>query len=192
MWTAGRRPCILQQFPVRLRHTKLPSFWDSHVNSLAKVWKMLVILLMLPASRTRRETVTTALKNSRWLLHKPSKTQNLPPNFCQLLCFSILRSTKLLFTPGFRVANHPLSNNQPPIGQRLGTCGGPFVTSKVSNALTEFRTKFHPISMAHVIQYLYFWCEKCDMIWNHVMKSTKLLGLVCSAQNLESNTRGTQ
>ena len=104
-----------------------------------------MILLMLPASRTRRKTAKNDLKNGWWLLHKPSKTQNLPPNFCQFLIFALLRSTKFLFTPGFRVVNHPLSNNQPPIGQRLGTFGGPIVTSKVSNAFTHFRTKFTPL-----------------------------------------------
>ena len=61
--------------------------------------------------------------------------------------FAILRSTKLLFTPGFRVVNHPITTNQPPIGQRLGTFGGPIVTSKVSNAFTQF-PKIHPTSMA--------------------------------------------
>ena len=63
---------------VQLRHTKLPSFWDSHVDALAEVWKMLVvaiemiegfvgvvsmILLMLPATRTPGEAAKNDLKN---------------------------------------------------------------------------------------------------------------------------------
>ena len=63
---------------VQLRHTKLPSFWDSHVHALAEVWNVLVtamkksdgfigvvsmILLMLPATRTRREAAKNDLKN---------------------------------------------------------------------------------------------------------------------------------
>ena len=140
---------------MQLRHTKLPSFWDSNVDSLAEVWKVLVtaielsdgfdgvvsmILLMMPATRTRREAAKNDLKNGWWLLHKPSKSQNLPPNFCQLLMFvAILRSTKLLFTQRFRVVNHRSSTNQPtnqpskqpPIDQ-------------VSNAFTQL-TKFPPL-----------------------------------------------
>ena len=71
-----RRRCIT--IYLQLHHTKLPSFWDSHVNALAEVWKMLVgaiemsdgfigalsmILLMLPAARTQREAAKNDLKN---------------------------------------------------------------------------------------------------------------------------------
>jgi len=55
---------------VQLRHTKLPSLWDSHVDALAEVWKMLVavivsmILLMLPATRTRRGATKTILQTA--------------------------------------------------------------------------------------------------------------------------------
>ena len=63
---------------VQLHHTNLPSFRDSHVDALAEVWKMLVaaielsdgfigvvsmILLMLHATRTRREAAKSDLKN---------------------------------------------------------------------------------------------------------------------------------
>ena len=71
-----RRRCIT--IYLQLHHTKLPSFWDSHVNALAEVWKMLVatiemiegfmgvvsmILFMLPATQTRREAAKNYLRN---------------------------------------------------------------------------------------------------------------------------------
>ena len=64
---------------MQLLHTKLPSFWDSHVYALAEVWKMLVvaiemsdgfigagrmIILMLLATGTRTDAAKNDLQNS--------------------------------------------------------------------------------------------------------------------------------
>ena len=173
----NRRPCIFQQFLCNFITT------NGHVPG------NLVLMFLLKFRNCWWQWlkwVTVSLVLSEWfswccLLLEPeedqwktiSKTagdfstnlQNLKTCLQFSASFSfflILRSKKLLFTPGFRVVNHPLSNNQPPIGQRLGTFGGPIVTS---NASTQFRTKFTPLPwpMSYNLCIFLVWKMRHDM-----------------------------
>ena len=122
----NRRRFIFQQF---LCNFVTPNYHPSEipVDAIAEVWKMLVaaiemsdgfigvvsmILLMLLATRTRREASKNDLKNGWWLLHKPSKTQNLPPNFRQFLIFCNLEIYKISLHTQL-LCSQPLAFNQP-------------------------------------------------------------------------------
>ena len=146
-----------------LHHTKLQSFWDSHVDALAEVWKMLVTAIemsetfifhwccqhdSLDAACYSNPKRSSEKRSAKRLVTSPQTFKTFQKKMEHQFFWGRggchLEICKTSLDTRFCVLYHPLSTNQPPIDQRLGTFGGPIVTSKVSNAFTQF-PKFTPL-----------------------------------------------